>query len=81
MGTLKFNNVILATESGGVVTLDSAVAGSGADGISSSASGTAITIDSSNNVILAETLEVTKRVQHKGAFMRNSAHQSWVLGG
>ena len=49
-----------------------------ADMVSASAGGTF-----SNNVTFNGniTMSTTKKVQQKGAFMQNSVHQSWVMGG
>ena len=54
-----------------------------ANEISSSADATAITIDVNENVTLAGDLETAtnKKIKQKGAFMQNSVHQSWVMGG
>ena len=51
--------------------------------INSSADATAITIDVNENVTLTGDLETAtnKKIKQKGAFMQNSVHQSWVMGG
>ena len=70
MAVLKLNNVTTLTESGGAITITPNTTASG---------NLTVTGDTTHNGNV--TMATNKKVKQKGAFMQNSVHQSWVLGG